>query len=74
MLTTKYQKGNVKKKKRQYLKKITIPNIKYLEINLSKEVRMNPPRLKGVQYSTGKEQRAIANGSGKNEVAGPNWK
>ena len=45
----------LKKKKRQYLLKITTPKIKYLEINLSKKVRMNPPRLKGVQYSTGKE-------------------
>ena len=35
---------------------------------------MNPPRLKGVQYSTGKEQRAIANSSGKNEVTGSKWK
>ena len=33
-----------------------------------------PSRSEGVQYAIGEEQRAIANRSGKNEVAGPNWK
>ena len=30
-----------------------------------------PLRSEGVQYATEEEQRAIANGSRKNEVAGP---
>ena len=29
------------------------------------------PRLEGVQYATGEEQRAITNSSRNNEVAGP---
>ena len=29
------------------------------------------PRLEGVQYATGEEQRAISNSSSKNEAAGP---
>ena len=32
------------------------------------------PRLEGVQYATGEEQRAITDSSRKNEVAGPKWK
>ena len=32
------------------------------------------PRLEGVQYATGEEQRAIINSSRKNEVAGPKQK
>ena len=35
---------------------------------------MNPPRLKGVQDATGKEQKAITNSSRKNEAAGPKQK
>ena len=30
-----------------------------------------PPRSVGVQYATGEEQRAVANSSRKNDVAGP---
>ena len=33
-----------------------------------------PPRLEGVQYATGKEQRAITNSFRKNEVAGSKQK
>ena len=33
-----------------------------------------PPRLEGLQYATGEEQKAITNSSRKNEVAGPKWK
>ena len=33
-----------------------------------------PPRLEGVQYATGEEQRVIANSSRKNEVPGPKQK
>ena len=33
-----------------------------------------PPRLEGIQYATGEEQRATANSSRKNEAAGPKWK
>ena len=33
-----------------------------------------PPRLEGVQYATGKEQRAITDSSRKNEVAGSKQK
>ena len=33
-----------------------------------------PPWLEGVQYATGKEQRAITNSSRKNEVAGSKQK
>ena len=33
-----------------------------------------PPRLEGVQYATGKEQRAITNTSRENEVAAPKQK
>ena len=29
------------------------------------------PRLEGVQYATGEEQRAISNSCSKNEAAGP---
>ena len=36
--------------------------------------KMRPPRLEGVQYATGEEQRAITNSSGMNEVAGPKQK
>ena len=32
------------------------------------------PRLEGVQYATGEEQRAITNSSRKNEATGPKWK
>ena len=32
------------------------------------------PRLEGVQYATGEEQRAITNSSRNNEVAGPKQK
>ena len=31
------------------------------------------PRLEGVQYATGEEQRGITNCSRKNEVAGSKW-
>ena len=30
-----------------------------------------PPRLEGVQYTTGEDQRAITSSPSKNEVAGP---
>jgi len=33
-----------------------------------------PPRLEGLQYVTGEEQKAITNNSRKNEVVGPKWK
>ena len=33
-----------------------------------------PPRLVGVQYATGEEQRAITNSPRKNEAAGPKQK
>ena len=33
-----------------------------------------PPRLEGIQYTTGEDWRAITNSSRKNEVAGPKWK
>ena len=33
-----------------------------------------PPRLEGIQYATGEEQRAITNSSRKIEEAGPKWK
>ena len=33
-----------------------------------------PPRLKGVQYATGEEQRAITNSSRKNEAVGTKQK
>ena len=33
-----------------------------------------PPKLEGVQYATGEEQRAITNSSRKNEAAGPKRK
>ena len=33
-----------------------------------------PPRLEGVQYDTGEEQRAITNSPRKNEVTGPKQK
>ena len=33
-----------------------------------------PPRLEGVQYATGEEQRAITNSPRKNEVTGPKQK
>ena len=33
-----------------------------------------PPRLKGVQYATGEEQRAITNNFRKNGIAGLKWK
>ena len=33
-----------------------------------------PPRLEGVQYATGEEQRGITNCSRKNEAAGSKWK
>ena len=33
-----------------------------------------PPRLKGVQYATGEEQKAITNSSRKNEADGPKQK
>ena len=33
-----------------------------------------PPRLKGVQYASGEEQRAITNNSTKNEADGPKQK
>ena len=33
-----------------------------------------PPRLKGVQYATGEEQKAITNSSRKNEVTAPKQK
>ena len=33
-----------------------------------------PPRLVGMQYATGEEQRAITNSSRKNEAAGPKRK
>ena len=33
-----------------------------------------PPTSEGVQYATGEKQRAIANSSRKNEVAGPKQK
>ena len=33
-----------------------------------------PPRLEGIQYATGEEQRAITNSSRKMEEAGPKWK
>ena len=32
------------------------------------------PRLEGVQYATGEEQRAITNSSRKNEATAPKWK
>ena len=32
------------------------------------------PRLEGVQYATGKEQRATTNSSRRNDMAGPKWK
>ena len=32
-----------------------------------------PPRLEGLPYATGEEQKAITNSSRKNEVAGPKW-
>ena len=32
------------------------------------------PRLEGVQYATGEEQRAITHSSRKNEADGPKWK
>ena len=32
------------------------------------------PRLEGVQYATGEEQRAITNSSRKSEAAAPKWK
>ena len=32
------------------------------------------PRLEGVQYATGEEQRAIINSSRKKEADGPKWK
>ena len=32
------------------------------------------PRLEGVQYTTGEDQRAITNSSRKNEMVGPKWK
>ena len=32
-----------------------------------------PPRMEGVQYTTGEEWRAITNSSSKNEPAGPKW-
>ena len=32
------------------------------------------PRLEGVQYATGEEQRAITNSSRKSEAAVPKWK
>ena len=32
------------------------------------------PRMVGVQYATGEEQKATANSSRKNEAAGPKWK
>ena len=32
------------------------------------------PRLEGVQYATGEEQRAITNTSSKNQAAGPKQK
>ena len=32
-----------------------------------------PAWLKGVQYATGEEQRAVTNSSSKNEAAGPKW-
>ena len=35
---------------------------------------MSPPKLEGVQYATGEEQRAITNSSRKNEAAGPKQK
>ena len=33
-----------------------------------------PPRLEGVQYATGEQQRVITNSSRKNEEAGPTQK
>ena len=30
-----------------------------------------PPRLQGIQYASGEEQKAITNSSRKNEVSGP---
>ena len=33
-----------------------------------------PPRLKGVQYATGEDQKAITNSSRKNEADGPTQK
>ena len=33
-----------------------------------------PPRLAGVLYATGEEQRAITNSSRKNEAVEPKWK
>ena len=33
-----------------------------------------PPKLEGIQYGTGQEQRAITNNSRKNEAAGPKQK
>ena len=33
-----------------------------------------PPWSEGVQYATGKEQRAITNSSRKNKAARPKWK
>ena len=32
---------------------------------------VEPPRLEGVRYATGEEQRAVTTSSRKNEVAGP---
>ena len=33
-----------------------------------------PPRLEGVQYAIGEEQRTMTNSSRKNKMAGPKWK
>ena len=33
-----------------------------------------PPRLEGVQYATGEEQRTMTNISRKRKTAGPKWK
>ena len=33
-----------------------------------------PPRLEGVQYATGEDQRAMTNSSRNNEAAGPKQK
>ena len=37
-------------------------------------VENEPQRLEGMQYATGKQQKAITNSSRKNEAAGPKQK
>ena len=50
----------------------------FLENSMNSMKRQNdmtpddePPRLEGVQYTTGEDQRAITSSPSKNEVAGP---